>query len=43
MPGLAVSIAPGTGEDSGLHAVFLCDGRLEGAADPYLEGVAKRL
>lgn len=37
-----VRIVPGAGEDSGLHGVFVREGRLEGAADPRREGVAER-
>ncbi len=37
---LGVEIVAGAGEDSGLHGVFLRDGRIEGAADPRREGVA---
>ncbi|MBP6215976.1 MAG: gamma-glutamyltransferase family protein [Luteimonas sp.] len=40
---LGVEIVPGSGEDSGLHGALLRDGRLEGAADPRREGVAKPL
>lgn len=40
---LGVEVVPGSGEDSGLHGVFLHDGRLQGAADPRREGVAERL
>lgn len=36
-----VRIVAGTGEDSGLHGVFLRDGVLEGAADPRRDGVAR--
>lgn len=36
-----VRIVPGTGEDSGLHGVFLLDGVLQGAADPRREGEAR--
>ncbi len=43
LSGLGAEVVPGAGEDSGLHAVFLHDGRLEGAADPRREGVAERL
>ncbi len=37
---LGVEIVSGSGEDSGLHGVFLRNGRLQGAADPRREGVA---
>ena len=40
---LGVEVVAGAGEDSGLHAVFLRDGRLEGAADPRREGIAEQL
>jgi len=43
LSGLGAEVVAGAGEDSGLHAVFLRDGRLEGAADPRREGVAERL
>lgn len=40
---LGVEVAPGAGEESGLHGVLLRDGVLEGAADPRREGVARQL
>ena len=40
---LGVEVVAVAGEDSGLHAVFLRDGRLEGAADPRREGIAEQL
>lgn len=40
---LGVEVVPGSGEQSGLHGVMLRDGKLEGAADPRREGVAKQL
>ncbi len=36
-----VTLRAGGGEDSGLHAVMIRNGRLEGAADPRREGAAK--
>jgi gamma-glutamyltranspeptidase / glutathione hydrolase len=36
-----VEIRAGSGEDSGLHGVFLRDGKLEWAADPHREGVGR--
>ncbi|KAF1684936.1 gamma-glutamyltransferase [Pseudoxanthomonas broegbernensis] len=35
-----IDIRPGAGEDSGLHGVFLRDGRWEWGADPRREGTA---
>jgi gamma-glutamyltranspeptidase/glutathione hydrolase len=37
--GRGVDVRPGQGEDSGLHGVFLRNGRLDGGADPRREGV----
>ncbi len=34
-----IELRPGQGEDSGLHAMFVRQGRLEGGADPRREGV----
>jgi gamma-glutamyltranspeptidase/glutathione hydrolase len=34
-----IGLKPGAGEDSGLHAVFVRAGRVEGGADPRREGV----
>jgi len=36
-----ITLRPGQGEDSGLHGVFLRQGRLEGGADPRREGVVR--
>lgn len=36
-----VRIAPGSGENSGLHGVFMRDGRFESAADPRREGTSR--
>jgi gamma-glutamyltranspeptidase/glutathione hydrolase len=36
-----ITIRSGSGEDSGLHGVFLRDGVLEWAADPHREGVGR--
>lgn len=36
-----IEVRPGAGEDSGLHGVFLRDGKLEWAADPRREGVGR--
>ncbi len=33
-----IDVRPGAGEDSGLHGIFLRDGRWESAADPRREG-----
>lgn len=38
-----VTVRAGGGEDSGLHAIAVQDGRLVGAADPRRDGVAKGL
>lgn len=35
---LGVEVMPGSGEDSGLHGVWLQHGQLQGAADPRREG-----
>ena len=35
---LGVEVVPGSGEDSGLHGIWLQDGQLQGAADPRREG-----
>lgn len=34
-------LRPGAGEDSGLHGVFIRDGRFDGGADPRRDGVAR--
>lgn len=36
-----IELRPGQGEDSGLHGVMVRSGKLEGAADPRREGVAR--
>lgn len=38
-----VAVRPGAGEDSGLHGVFLRDGRYDGGADPRRDGVARTI
>lgn len=38
-----VTVRPGMGEDSGLHGVFIRDGRFDGGADPRREGVARTI
>ena len=35
---LGVEVVPGSGEDSGLHGIWLQDGQMQGAADPRREG-----
>lgn len=40
---LGVVVVSGAGEMSGLHGVLLRDGKVEGAADPRREGVARQL
>ncbi len=35
---LGVEVVPGSGEDSGLHGIWLQDGQVQGAADPRREG-----
>jgi gamma-glutamyltranspeptidase/glutathione hydrolase len=39
---LGIEVVAGSGEDSGLHGVFMRDGRFEGAADPRREGTARQ-
>ena len=39
---LGVEIVPGSGEDSGLHGIWLQDGQVQGAADPRREGTHGR-
>jgi len=34
-----IALKPGQGEDSGVHAVLIRDGRIDGGADPRREGV----
>jgi gamma-glutamyltranspeptidase/glutathione hydrolase len=34
-----IALKPGQGEDSGVHAVMIRDGRVDGGADPRREGV----
>ena len=36
-----IELRPGQGEDSGLHGIFVRQGRLEGGADPRREGVVR--
>ena len=36
-----IALRPGQGEDSGLTGVIVREGRLDGAADPRREGVAR--
>jgi gamma-glutamyltranspeptidase/glutathione hydrolase len=36
-----IEVRAGSGEDSGLHGVFLRDGTLEWAADPRREGTGR--
>lgn len=38
-----IVLRPGQGEDSGVHAVLIRNGRIEGAADPRREGVVLTL
>jgi gamma-glutamyltranspeptidase/glutathione hydrolase len=38
-----LTIRPGSGEDSGLHAIAVRNGQMEGAADPRRPGVARGL
>jgi gamma-glutamyltranspeptidase/glutathione hydrolase len=40
---LGVDVRPGSGEESGVHAVMLIDGQLQGGADSRREGQARRL
>ena len=39
---LGIEVVAGSGEDSGLHGVFMRDGRFEGAADSRREGTARQ-
>ena len=42
MAGLAergIDLKPGQGEDSGVHAVMIRDGKVDGGYDPRREGV----
>lgn len=39
---LGVEVVPGSGEDSGLHGIWLQDGQVQGAADPRREGTYGR-
>lgn len=38
-----VTVRAGMGEDSGLHGVFIRDGRFDGGADPRRDGVARTI
>ena len=38
-----VTVRPGMGEDSGLHGLFIRDGRFDGGADPRRDGVARTI
>ncbi|MEG3179351.1 gamma-glutamyltransferase family protein [Sphingomonas sp. LT1P40] len=38
-----VTVRGGTGEDSGLHGVFIRDGKFDGGADPRRDGVARTI
>ncbi len=38
-----VTLRAGSGEDSGLHGVFIRDGRFDGGADPRRDGVARTI
>jgi gamma-glutamyltranspeptidase/glutathione hydrolase len=38
-----VSVRAGAGEDSGLHGVFIRDGKFDGGADPRRDGVARTI
>ena len=38
-----IDLKPGQGEDSGLTAVLIRDGKIDGAADPRREGVVLTL
>jgi gamma-glutamyltranspeptidase/glutathione hydrolase len=38
-----VTLRAGQGEDSGLHGVFVRNGRFDGGADPRRDGVARTI